>query len=169
MRQLDDYIDVRHQLPRFERRICPDHGAEAWFKHKDAKRWRTDQWNCQECGSYFEHTLEYPCPRCDIRMVYDSGSFHCKNPVCQEGALDVDSNNLLSRLSSDSYPEHAHKPGVLGGTCPLCGENYAVNGGPDGELECDECGDFYAGQYSDEWYCYAIWMRDPEKIRVNPP
>jgi hypothetical protein len=99
-------------------------------------------------------------------MILNDGAFSCNNVDCGHTDTAVNVEALRTRLSSDAYPEFAHKPGVLMGSCPVCGESSSVNGGPDGELECDEC-DFYAGQYQDSWYCYAIWMRNKEKIRVT--
>lgn len=166
----DDYNDIREHLEGYEVRICPDCGSVSWFKHLEEKRWRTDQWNCSNCGSYYEDILEYPCPDCNLRMVYEDGQFVCNSVLCtRDGPVDVNHEALLNRLTSRDYPEMAHKPGVLLGECPICGDKTSVNGGPDGGLECGECGDFYAGQYSDPWYCYAIWINSPGEIRVNEP
>jgi len=167
MSELSNYTDVRELHSDFEQRLCPECGTQEWFKHLERKEWRTDQWNCQDCGSYYEDVLEYPCPVCDIRMVLDGNAFMCKNESCSVYDVGFDKEAVLTRLSSDSYPKHAHKPGVLMGVCPLCGHPSGVNGGPDGELKCDECNDFYAGQYQDSWYCYGIWKVSPELIRVN--
>ena len=165
----DGYVDARELLDGFDRRMCPQCGTEEWLKHLEKKRWRTDQWNCQSCGSYYEDALEYACPKCDIRMAVDGDEFVCHNVECPVAGVEFDKEAVLGRLASDAYPKRAHKPGVLMGKCPLCGDSSGVNGGPDGELECDECNDFYAGQYSDAWYCYGIWMRDRDRIRVNAP
>jgi len=166
---MTDYTDARKLHPDYEQRICPECGTTEWFKHLEKDRWATDQWNCQTCGSYYEDVLEYPCPACDIRMVRDGNYFECQDSGCEFDAVKIDVEKLLKRLSSDSYPDLAHKPGVLMGECPLCGTKDSVNGGPDGELECDECENFYAGQYQDSWYCYAIWMDNRNEIRVNKP
>jgi len=167
MTQLDDYTDVRELHEDYEQRICPECGTQEWFKHFERKRWRTDQWNCQNCGSYYEDVLEHPCPSCDIRMVVNDNCFVCRNENCEWDRSQFDRQMALDRLSSNDYPKHAHKPGVLMGECPLCGNSTSVNGGPDGELKCDECGDFHAGQYQDSWFCYSIWMQRPGIIRVN--
>lgn len=160
------YIDVRRELADYERKICPECGTEEWFKQLEKKRWRTDQWNCENCGSYYEDLLEYPCPECDIRMVLDGPTFMCRNEDCPVVDIDIDREGLIDRLSSDDYMVRG-MPGVWVGECPVCNEDGAINGGPDGELECRENNDFYAGRYSDVWFCYAIWLEDEDKIRVN--
>lgn len=168
----DDYVDLRDILDGYERRICPECGTEEWFEHKNRERWKTDQWNCWQCGSYYEDILEYPCPECDIRMVLDNDTFECRNVECDFTHALIDKSGLIDALSSDDFMVRG-MPGVWAGDCPVCGAEHGIDGGPDGELTCSECNDFYAGQYSDVWFCYALWkhgwQEDRERIRVNPP
>ena len=70
-------------------------------------------------------------------------------------------------VDGDVFPPSAGKPGVLRGECPVCGEEAGVMGDPDGALVCESCGEFYAYQYSDEWYAYAEWVADGPAV-VNP-
>jgi rubrerythrin len=164
MSGLSDYTDAREHLDGFKQEICPDCGTREWFKHKSRTNWSVDQWNCQNCGRYLQDTLEYPCPDCGTRMIVDGSEWACQHCERRER---FDKGGVLSRLSSDSYPENVHKPGVLMGNCPVCHEIGSVNGGPDGELACDECNEFYAHQYGDAWYAYGIWMQDKDAIRVT--
>jgi len=161
MTTLSDYLDIGELHPDYRRDPCPDCGEERWFKHLDRDGWVTSQWNCQTCGAYLHEVLEYPCPDCGTRMDVDGGKFVCA--VCDH-AYPFPKAKILRRLSSDSYPERAHKPGVMAAECPLC-EDGRVNGDPDGAVVCSEC-DFYAGQYMTPWYCYGLWLEDPERVRV---
>jgi uncharacterized protein (DUF983 family) len=166
MTTVDDYTDAREMIDGFEKERCRECGQVEWFKRLDREGWLKTQWNCQNCGAYLECSLEYPCTECGVALEWDHNRFVCNNVDCPVQYKEVNSEAIYARLTSDTYPERAHKPGVLMGECPSCGESNSVNGGPDGELECDEC-DFYAGQYQDSWYCYAIWMREKNKIRVT--
>jgi len=168
MTTVDDYIDVRSQLDDYKQVLCPECGVKQWFRHHNPS-YGNENWRCEKCGERETKSLEYPCPECDTRMQLDGDAFVCHNKDCETVTVAFDQELVLDRLSSDTFPKRAHKPGVLMGKCPLCGESNSVNGGPDGELTCDECDDFYAGQYSDEWYCYGIWMRNKDTIRVNEP
>lgn len=163
-----NYIDLRDKHPDYKQQICPNCGVERWFKHSDRGHWVTDQWNCQFCGKYLEATLEYPCPECDIRMVLDGWRFKCRNETCGFNDKSINREELINRLSSDDFTVNG-MPGIWAGDCPICEAEHGIDGGPDGELECSECHEFYAGQYSGEWFCYAIWLDNPDTIRVNPP
>jgi len=98
-------------------------------------------------------------------MILENNQFECRNETCGHDTTEIDRETLLDRLSGDSHFQKGY-PSVLWGDCPICNADSSVDGGPDGELVCGEC-DFYAGQYSAAWFCYAIWMREPDKIRVN--
>ena len=108
-------------------------------------------------GPRWEHppTLEHPCPRCGAWYTVTDAALRCW--FCHHEQPFDRREWCLDRLTSDTYPERAHKPGVLMGTCPVCDTATSVNGGPDGELVCGECSEFYAGQYSTEWWLYPLW------------
>jgi len=161
MTDLSDYHDAREGHPDFARHTCPTCGVGRWFKRLDKTHWRTEQWNCRACGSYLHDVLELPCPDCGTRMQTDGGQFRCA--AC-DAAVSFPKAKILNRFSGIGFPDRVHKPGSLGGDCPLC-DDGRVNGGPDGELTCSGC-DFYAGQYSSAWYCYGIWLESPAEVRV---
>jgi DNA-directed RNA polymerase subunit M/transcription elongation factor TFIIS len=161
MTELADYTDARALHPDYRDELCPACGTERWFKYLGRDGWITSQWNCQTCGAYLHDVLEHPCPDCGTRMHVDGATFVCA--ACNR-VEDFPKGDVLSRLSSDAYPARAHKPGVMAADCPLCDDGH-VNGGADGELTCTECG-FYAGQYSDSWYCFGLWLESPDRIRV---
>jgi len=162
MTELTDYRDARAMHPAYQQSLCPQCGVTRWFK-KAIPPHESAYWTCQDCNCRREHSIEYPCPECDVRMLSVLGNFQCNNANCDHRITERDKEELIDRLSSDTFPTQG-KPGVFGGDCPLC--DGTVNGGPDGELKCGSCS-FYAGQYSAEWYCYAIWMANPDLIRVN--
>jgi len=162
---VEEYVDARELLSDHEQHICPDCGVVRWFKRHQTDYDRDPWWSCQQCGERLYHTLEYPCPKCDVRLQFESGAFVCRNQTCDVDSIDVDRDELIDRLSGDSHMVQG-MPGVLMGECPLCGAK-SVNGTPDGDVACDNCSDFYGGQYLTEWYCYAVWVNNPEQIRVN--
>lgn len=165
-RSVNDYDDVRELLPEYERRLCPRSGEMEWTKPTDYDH--SDHGPvCERHGTYLRKTLEVPCPECGTRMLApttpeDGTVWECA--VC-DIRIDRPADELTDRLSSDTFPVRG-KPGVMWGECPVCGGEDTVNGGPDGELECEEC-HFYAGQYSDQWFAYAHWMNDEMDVRVN--
>lgn len=166
MSELEDYVDARDLLDDYQRMLCPEAecGQERWFrlrKHQHERDW----WVCEACASRRNHVLEYPCPECDVRLDIAGPMAFCQNPACAFDEMDFPKSKLIDRLSEKH--DTRGMPRTLMGTCPVCGENYGVNGDPDGALICRECDDFYAGRYSDSWYCYAIWMQEPEQIRVH--
>lgn len=161
-----DYVDVRNSLRNHEQRICPNCGTLEWFKFNEGVRGSRGRWMCQSCKNNYRDVIEYPCPKCDIRMVKDGGTFECRNENCEHEGENIDKDILINSLSSDDYIIRG-KPGLGVGDCPVCGAEWSIGGGPDGELECSEGNHFYGYQYSDIWFCYAIWLRDPSKIRVN--
>lgn len=160
---VDDYIDARELDDEYKQIHCPECGVERWFKHS-AYDYGEEYWRCVECNSRSEQVLEYSCPICDTRMIKDGPTFMCQNEGCGFVDVEVGSDTLIDRLSDDAFPFGGKNMKHL--ECPLCGERSILSG-PDGELQCDECNNFHVGQYQDEWYCYAIWMQEPELIRVN--
>lgn len=131
-----------------ETRDCPKCDGTGTLTELNAEEWDDHH------RTHRPATLEHPCPICGARMDIDGDEWACG--VCEK-RVAFNKDKALNRLTSDAYPEHAHKPGVLMGECPVCDSNNGVNGGPDGELVCRDCNDFYAGQYSIEWYAYALW------------
>lgn len=137
---------------------------------------------CQRCGGTGElttlesatfdgvwaHTpaaVEVPCPTCGARMDEDGHDWRC--PICGD-TRDLNPEWYIERLTDDAYPDGSGKAGVLMGECPACGAERGVNGGPDGELECDECHGFYAPRFSSEWFAYADWLSHNDYAVVNP-
>lgn len=165
MTELQAYTDARELVSGFEKHLCPHCGVIRWFKHQE-NDYERDYWYCQTCGNWLRDQLEYPCPECDTRMILDGWHFECRNERCSHTTTAINRENLVDRLSCGDYMVDG-MPGIRVGDCPICGEEHSVNGGPDGELECRDNNDFYAGRYSDQWFCYAIWMDEPETIRVN--
>lgn len=159
------YVDARELSTEHGWKLCPECGVSRWFRHRE-NDYERDYEYCHVCGNHRRHDLEHPCPECKTRMIFEDEYLWCHNEECALEWIEYDRSKLVDRLSSDTYAVRG-KPGVMMGECPFCGADHGVGGGPDGELECDECRDFYAGQYSDAWFCYAIWMRDPERIRVR--
>jgi len=166
MTELADYTDARELIPEFEQHRCPYCGTMEWFKQTESRHDPRDYWYCQSCSNTLMDYLEYPCPECDIRMIRVQERFECRNETCGFDHETYEMDTLIDRLSSNDYAVRG-KPGVLMGKCPLCHDSHGINGGPDGELECSNCNGFYAAQYSDTWYCYAIWMKEPDTIRVR--
>jgi len=166
MSSVDDYIDARELLDDYQRMLCPEAecGQERWFKYREHQHER-NWWVCEDCGNRRHHILEYPCPECGVRLDIAGNMAFCQNPDCAFDEMEFPKSELIDRLSEEH--DTRGMPRVLGGTCPVCGDEHSVNGDPDGDLICRECSDFYAGRYSDSWYCYAIWMQEPESIRVN--
>lgn len=162
---MTDYTDARTLSADHERHLCPECGVGRWFKHHDP-RYDRAHWTCERCSAWLKRTLEYPCPECDVRMVRDGDAFVCRVRDCHYDEDWIDRDALIDRLSSDAFMVRG-MPGVMAGDCPVCGADNGIDGGPDGELECSECHDFYAGRYSGQWFCYAIWLRDADRIRVN--
>ena len=166
---VDDYVDVRDIHPDFKRDTCYRCGEERVFK-----RGKYDYemvWNCQTCNRRQNHRIEIPCWECGSPLRQLSKGTECA--VCgYENRLDKDA--IINRLSSDMFAFRG-KPGVLMGECPFCGDETSVNGGPDGELVCDNdpthdftgrtC--FYAGQYSDEWFAYGQWLLRKDRVDVH--
>lgn len=161
---VDDYTDARTLLPEYEQHRCPDCGTIKWFNYSEPPYDRP-YWRCESCSTRLHETLEYPCPECDVRLAFDDELAVCNNAVCENDGVEIDKSGLIDQLSAER--DTRGMPRALLGDCPVCGADHSVNGGPDGELVCRECDGFYAGRYSDEWYCYAIWMCDPVQIRVN--
>lgn len=165
MSELDEYTDARELTDDHKEILCAACGIERWFQLYTYRSER-DRWRCETCNEQWRSILEYPCPDCDTRMCLEDGDFQCNNQACENDGVEIDTDELIDRLSGDDHFVQG-MPGVMMGNCPVCGDSSSVNGGPDGELECRECPDFYAGRYSDEWYCYAIWMENPDIIRVR--
>lgn len=166
MSSVDDYIDARTLLDDYQQMLCPEVtcGQERWFKYRQ-HRYERNTWVCESCGKRRHHVLEYPCPECDVRLDIAGQSAFCHNPDCEVDEIEFPKSELIDRLSAEH--DARGMPRALMGLCPVCGADHSVNGDPDGALVCRECDDFYAGRYSDSWYCYAIWMQEPDKIRVN--
>lgn len=166
---MTQYTDARALLDAYHREVCPECGVERWFKRLDRDHWPVAQHNCQTCGRYLRETLEWPCPECGTRMLKErrEPAFKCHVEACDHDVSTFDKDAVLDRIISGDYGPNVLKPGVIMGRCPVCDSRRSVNGGPDGELECDECGKFYAGQFMDGWWAYGLWLRDPERIRVT--
>jgi len=162
MTELQDYQDARTLHPEYQQSLCPACGVTRWFKKRHPSNDR-EYWYCQDCNNHRDHTIEYPCPDCDVRMLWVMGRFECRNETCSHETTDTDKEALIDRLSG---PHHTVQgmPGI-NLQCPVCGEREA-GGDPDGDIICNNCL-FHAGQYSAQWYCYAVWKENPEVIRVN--
>jgi RecJ-like exonuclease len=110
------------------------------------------------------HAVEVPCPTCAARMRVGDG-WECD--ICGT-TRPFDADALHDRIVDDrTFAPSVNKPGMLCGECPVCDAATSVVGDPDGALVCDSCGEFYAYQYSDEWYAYAEWVGDGPAV-VNP-
>ena len=107
-----------------------------------------------------EMSLEVPCHTCGCRMDVDGSEFEC--PFCAD-TLQFAREYCIEEMSGSSYPPMSGKPGVFGGECPECGVDD-VNGGPDGEVFCSSCSQFYAGQYSTEWFAYVLWNQGDRNV-----
>jgi len=166
MSGLENYTDARELLDEYLQAPCPECGTIKWFKETETTTEPRTYRYCESCSTILKHVLEYPCPECGIRMVREKGHFYCKDQDCTFDRISIDTDELVDRLSGNDHFVRG-MPGVLMGECPVCHDSSSVNGGPDGGLECSECTGFYAGQYSDQWLCYAIWMETPGKIRVR--
>jgi len=157
MNTLKDYTDLRELAHGYTQQICANCGTETWFQLFD------EDWRCTECHREPTYVLEYPCPECGTRLEYERG-FQC-NYCGAEPEFQKEQSEYITTLSDGEYRKGY--PGVLMGECPICGDETSVNGGPDGELMCNECNDFYAGQYSTLWYTYAHWLEWPSDIEVR--
>lgn len=106
-------------------------------------------------GAHMPAILEIPCPTCGARMDAEGEQWTC--PICAS-TRPLPREGYISRITDSAYPEGSGKPGVFMGECPACGSLSSVNGDPDGALECNDCGDFYAGRFSTEWFAYVDWV-----------
>lgn len=167
---MSEYVDLRHSIDGYKQELCPACGVERWFKHLDRETWATDQWNCQTCGTYLEQTLELPCPECHTRMVMDDSHttvrFRCRVNHDHPTIDEYDRGELIDQMTAE-YEAAGYAYGRFE-MCPVCNERSILNG-PDGERSCDECGQFYAGRFMEQWFLYAIWKNEPQRIRVNQP
>lgn len=152
-----EYVDVRELIPGYDRHVCPTSGEVEWFKPTDNGP------ICWDHRDYLRRQIEVPCPVCDTRMVGDGEAWVCHHCGTER---ERDKEGLIDRLSTDVHATRG-MAGVLMGECPICGSDTGVNGDPDGCLICQDCVDFYAGRFSDEWYAYAHWMRGEMDVRIN--
>jgi len=151
MPALEDYVDVRDFLPGFERRVCPDCGGSHYFQHHTTGH--GDYWRCLNCRKRYEHVIEVVCPACDTRMVTDDDHWRCRR--CGD-TREFDRGGLIAEMTGH-YAAAGHDCGRWT-TCPVCHAGRSVMCDPDGARFCDECGDFYAGRFSDEWFAYATYV-----------
>jgi ribosomal protein L37AE/L43A len=160
----DRYVDARTLLRDYELRVCPQSGEKEWTKptpYTPPDNGRI----CLEHRTYLNHTLEVPCPDCETRMLAprDTDVWECR--YC-DTTIERPTDTLVDRLSTASHFQRG-MAGRLNDNCPMCGEERSVNGDPDGDLYCDECGDFHAHRFSAKWYAYAHWLHDEMSVRVN--
>lgn len=161
---INQYVDARELLPDYERRLCPDCGSVQWTKPTNYDH--SDHGPvCENCHSYIRETLEVPCPECDNRMRAPGHEDIWDCAVCDK-TFDRPKETLIDRLSGRSHVARGMPGACFNGECPVCGEND-VKGDPDGDLYCDHCRNFHAGQYSAKWYAYAHWMKGERDVRVN--
>jgi len=141
----DRYVDARQLLTDYELRVCPQSGKHEWTK-PTASTPRDNGRICIAHRTYLNHTLEVPCPDCGTRMLapHDTDVWECR--YC-DTTIDRPTETLVDRLSTDSHFQRG-MAGVLMGNCPMCGEERGVNGDPDGDLYCDECGRFHATRFT---------------------
>jgi len=160
----DRYVDARELLPEYETRLCPQSGEKEWTKPTDYEH--SDHGPvCVEHSTYLNRTLEVPCPECGTRMLAP-GQEDVWDCACCDNTTERPTETLVDRLSTDSHHQRG-MAGVLMGECPVCGADRSVNGDPDGDLYCDECGDFHANRFGAKWYAYAHWLNDEMNVRVN--
>jgi hypothetical protein len=166
MSELDQYVDARSLLHDYRRAVCPsaECGVDRWFRYSDPP-YDDPYWVCETCGEHEHDTLELPCPECNTRLDIAGPEAFCNVESCSYDSRSIPKSELIDRLSGE-FEARGMARGLMG-ECPVCGERMSVSGDPDGTLQCSECENFYAGRFSDTWYCYAIWMNTPECIRVN--
>lgn len=149
-------------------------GLERAFSVKECPRCdgsgQIQTYNPARFDGIWAHTpaaVEVPCLTCGARMDADDNSCEWVCPICGD-TRGHSPGWHVERLTDDAYPEGSGKPGVHMGECPVCGDGSSVNGTPDGDLECDECGEFFAAQFTSEWYAYSNWETDNGWAVVNP-